>query len=228
MGDINICDPDEGRLNSRNLTFSDGDASRPAVLLAAFTRSMEIAQPYFTRKDERRIGSIQTLSRIDRIFMNLPMAGLRDFRCHCRTIGSVGDTSLRSDHTPVQLTIECPSIKQQGEPVIQRWLVQHPLFVSALNEEHRSTVYDDDPSVALEQCKEVTFKTRSKARQAILVCTSTTPGAKLLNACTTLRAYRSGSAAVVKECCGARAPVARCFDAQSCDCIYFSGAVQCC
>ena len=112
VGDINICDPDEGRLNSRNLTFSDGDASRPAVLLAAFTRSMEIAQPIFTRKDERRNGSIQTLSRIDGIFMNLPMAGLRDFRCHCRTIGFVGDTSVPSDHTPVPLTIECHRINK--------------------------------------------------------------------------------------------------------------------
>ena len=71
MGDFNICDPDEGRHNPRSQSSSGGDASRAAALLAAFPRSVEITQPYFMRKDERRIGFIHTLSRIDRIFVNL-------------------------------------------------------------------------------------------------------------------------------------------------------------
>ena len=60
------CDPAEGRLNSRTLTISDGDASRAAALFAAFPRAVEIAQPFSTRTDLRRDGSFHTLSRIDR------------------------------------------------------------------------------------------------------------------------------------------------------------------
>ena len=53
------------------------------------------------------------------------------------------------------LTIDCPRTKQQDHPAIRRWFVQHPLFFCALDEEHRNTVYDTDPFVALEQIKEV-------------------------------------------------------------------------
>ena len=60
LGDFNICDPDEGRLNSRNPTLSNGDAGRAAALLAGFPHSVEVAQPNFTRKDERRDGSVHT------------------------------------------------------------------------------------------------------------------------------------------------------------------------
>ena len=62
-----------------------------------------------------------------------------------------------------------------------------------------SASFVDDPSVALEQFKEVAFKTRSKARQAVLVCTPTSRGAKLLNACTAIRAKRSGSALLLRS-----------------------------
>ena len=60
--------------------------------------------------------------------MYLPVAELRDFRCHCHTIGSVGDTSVPTVHIPVKLTIECLRIEQQDEFVIRRWLAQHPLL----------------------------------------------------------------------------------------------------
>ena len=80
VGDFNICDPAEGMLNSRSQTFSDGDTSRAAALLAAFRRTVEIAQPFFTREDVRRDRSIQTLSRVVRALVVHPMAELRDFR----------------------------------------------------------------------------------------------------------------------------------------------------
>ena len=51
---------------------------------------------------------------------------------------------------------------------IRWWLVQHPLFVSLPDEEHRNTVLDADPFVSLEQLTEAAFKTRPKARQARL------------------------------------------------------------
>ena len=43
---------------------------------------LEIAQPDYTRRDSTAFGIIRTLSRIDRIFVNLPMAEARDFHCY--------------------------------------------------------------------------------------------------------------------------------------------------
>ena len=110
------------------------------------------------------------------------MAELRDFQCHSHTIGTIGDRSVPSDH-----------------PIIRRWLTQHPLFISALGVEHRNMVYDVDPFIALDQFTEVAFRACAKARQAILTNTPTTLGAKLLVACTALRAHRNGLTATVKQ-----------------------------
>ena len=60
---------------------------RAAALLAAPSHSFQIAQPFFTFTDLRRDGSIRKLSRIDRVFANLPMAELRDFQCHPTRLG---------------------------------------------------------------------------------------------------------------------------------------------
>ena len=90
--------------------------------------------------DGERDGSIHTLSRVDHVFINLPMAELRDFRCQNHSVRSIGDRSVPSDHIPVRLAIECASPKQQDHPVIQRWLAKHPSFVSAPDEEDRNMI----------------------------------------------------------------------------------------
>ena len=59
--DFIFCDPAKGRFNARDQTISDGNSSRAVAFLAAFHRCLEIAQPFFTRKDVRRDGSIDTL-----------------------------------------------------------------------------------------------------------------------------------------------------------------------
>ena len=98
--------------------------------------------------------------------------------------------------------------------VIQRSLTQHPLFICALDVEHRNKLYDVDPFIALDQ-----FRACAKGRQAILTNTPTTLGAKLLVACTALRAYRSGLTAVVNLRCESWDLVARCFDHQGVECL---------
>ena len=75
-------------------------------------------------------------------------ADLRNFQCHAHSIGSVGDSSARSDHIPVRFTIVYPRVKQQDHPVTRLWLAQHPLFISALDEEHRNKMYDENAFIA--------------------------------------------------------------------------------
>ena len=82
LGDFNICDPEEGRFNVWNQTFTDGDPGKTAVFHSFFPHVLEVAQSDNTRRDATALGVIRTLSRIDRIFINLPMAEARDFHCY--------------------------------------------------------------------------------------------------------------------------------------------------
>ena len=81
LGDFNICDPEEGRFNVWNQTFTDGDPGKTAVFHSFCPHVLEVAQSDYTRRDATALGVFRTLSRIDRIFINLPMAEARDFRC---------------------------------------------------------------------------------------------------------------------------------------------------
>ena len=79
--DFNICEPEEGRLNVWNQTFTDGDTGKAAFFHSLFRRVLEITQPDYTGRDSSIIGFIRTLSRIDRAFIKMPMAEARDFHC---------------------------------------------------------------------------------------------------------------------------------------------------
>ena len=74
LGDFNICEPEEGRFNVWNQTFTDGDPRKTAMFHPFFPHILEIAQPDYTRRDSTALGITRTLSRIDLIFINLPMA----------------------------------------------------------------------------------------------------------------------------------------------------------
>ena len=82
MGDFNICEPEEGRFNSWNQTSTDGDVGKATLFRSFFLHVLEIAQPDFARRDSTAEGTIRTLSRIDRAFVNVPMAEARDFNCY--------------------------------------------------------------------------------------------------------------------------------------------------
>ena len=79
LGDFNICEPEEGRFNVWNRTFTDGDTGRTALFHSLCPHVREIAHAGFTRRDSTALGIIRTLSRIARIFINLPVAEARDF-----------------------------------------------------------------------------------------------------------------------------------------------------
>ena len=73
MGDFNICEPEEGRFNVWNQTFTDGDMEKAALFHSLFPHVLEIAQPHYIRTDSSIIGIIRTLSRIDSTIINMPM-----------------------------------------------------------------------------------------------------------------------------------------------------------
>ena len=70
IGDVNVCEPEDGRFSVWNQTFTDGDAVKTVLFRSFFLHVPEIAQPDFTRKDTTANGTIRILSRTDRAFIN--------------------------------------------------------------------------------------------------------------------------------------------------------------
>ena len=56
-GDFNICDPEEGRFNVWNQSFTDGDPWKTAVFHSFFPYVLEIAQSDYTRRDSSAVGT---------------------------------------------------------------------------------------------------------------------------------------------------------------------------
>ena len=119
LGDSNICEPGEGRFNVWNQTFTDGDAGKTAMCQSFFPHVLEIAQPDYTRRNSTALGVKGTLSRIDRIFINL---WLRRENLENRTIPS--------DHAAVRLVIQEPTNRGQQGKRIPSWMSKHPVFCS--------------------------------------------------------------------------------------------------
>ena len=131
VGNFNICDPAESRLNSRIKMFSDGDISR--ALFAAFPRShvkicgvMDLLIPYLV----------------------LP-SFLLTFRWLTYAISSAIPTRSEqlatslSDHIPVRSGHRLPSQEATPDhPVIRRWLTKHTLHVLCIVSSAPYHIYD--------------------------------------------------------------------------------------
>ena len=144
--DFNICDPEEGRFNVRNQTFTDGDPRKTAMFHSFFLpHVLEIAQPDYTRRDSTALGNIRTLSRIDRIFINLPMAEARDFHCHSHVFESLVNRTIPSDHAAVRLVIPKPTTRGHQSKRIPSWMSKHPAFCSLLQQLHDDHRFSADP-----------------------------------------------------------------------------------
>ena len=71
----------------------------------------------------------RTLSRIDRIFLNLPMAGARDFHCYSHVFENLENRTIPSDHAVVRLVIQKPSIRGHLGNRIPSWMSKTSHFL---------------------------------------------------------------------------------------------------
>ena len=113
LGDFNICEPEEGRFNVWNQTFTDGDAGKTAIFHSFFPHVLEIAQHDYTSKDSTTLGVIRTLSRIDRIFINLPMAEAQNLHCFSHVFENLVNRTIPSKHAAVRLVIHKRTNREQ-------------------------------------------------------------------------------------------------------------------
>ena len=124
-----------------------------------FPHVLEIAQPDFTRRDSAADGTTRTLSRIDRAFINLPMAEARDFQCYSHVFENLGER-YRGDHAAVRVVIQKLTIRCNQGKRIPSWMSKHPVFCSILKQTSDDHQNPDDPFVAL-----AGFKTHSRESQ---------------------------------------------------------------
>ena len=98
-------------------------------------------------------GTIRTLSRMGRAFINLFMAEARDFHCYSHVFENLGERSIPSDHAAVRvvilkLAIRCHQIKR-----IPSWMSKQTVFCSILKQISDDHLYPDDPFIAPADCK---------------------------------------------------------------------------
>ena len=110
LGDFNICDPEEGRFNVWNQSFTDGDPGKTAVFHSFFPHVLEVAQSDYTRRDSTALGVMRTLSRIDRTFIDLNMAEARDFHCYSHVFENLVKQTIPSDHAVLVVWVRSSSL----------------------------------------------------------------------------------------------------------------------
>ena len=160
LRDFNICDPEEGRFNVWNQTFTDGDPRKTAMFHSFFPHVLEVAQPDYTRRDSSALGIIRTLPKIDRIFINLPMAEARDFHCYSHVFENLQNRTIPSDHAAVRLVFQKPTPRGHLSKRIPSWMSKHPVFCSIWQQLHDDHRFSHDPF-----CEIAEFKRLSKQGQ---------------------------------------------------------------
>ena len=127
---MNMCEPEEGRFNVWDQTFTDGETGKAASFHSLFPRVLVVAQLVYTGRDSSIIGVFRTRSRIDRAFINIPMAEARDFRCYSHVFENLGKRSTPSDHAAVRVVIQEQTLRGHQGTRIPGWLCKHPVLCS--------------------------------------------------------------------------------------------------
>ena len=221
FGDFNIRDPEEGRFNVWNQTFTDGDPGKTAVFHSFFPYVLEVAQSDYTRRDATTLGVVRTLSRIDCFFINLLMAEARDFHCSSHVVENLGKKTIPSDHDAVRLVIQKPTNRRHQSKRIPSWMSKHPIFGSILQQLHHDHSFSPDPFRALAEFKVLLHRANEITKRELSKQTPDCIGAKLLITSTALRACRNRHLGTLMRCCEAWKPIEDCFDTLSFVCLDF-------
>ena len=111
---------------------------------------VEHHQPDFTRAQNGPHGT--TLSRIDRIYSNLPAWRLLTAEIRTTTVGRVTDDGRLSDHVPV-LSFICHAKDPHTRP-LSLWTTKDPFYIDALRTAmHKFNFEEMSPQLAVKQIK---------------------------------------------------------------------------
>ena len=151
-------------------------------------------------------GVFRTSSSIYPIFVNLPMAKVRDFHCYSHVLENLEERSIPSDHAAVRLVIQRPNVQRHQGGRIPSCIFKHPVFCSILSGDHE---YSQDPFTAFAEYKIILQKARKRTVRDFFKRTPESHGAKFLTASTALRAYGSRHLGTLMRCCETWEPVGK-------------------
>jgi exonuclease III len=128
-GDWNFVHSDDRRFDTESATETASSDPIAQAFENIFADLVELAQPNYTRANSllAPTAALKTLSRIDRLYTNVPPADLHDLLVQVDTVGSVLDRNRPSDHLPVSARLSRPPLRQ-GHARIPNHIVTHPFF----------------------------------------------------------------------------------------------------
>jgi hypothetical protein len=133
-GDFNFIHDDDRRLNVASGLEVEGSDPIARAFESSFPSLVELAQPNYTRGCSLLAprSALGILSRIDRIYTNIPPAQLNDITLVADTLGSILDVKRPSDHLPVVVRLSAPP-RRTGPARIPHHIVSNPAFAKHLN-----------------------------------------------------------------------------------------------
>ena len=155
-----------------------------------FPHALEITQRNFTGKDTAADCTLRTLSRIDRAFINVPLAEARDFHCHARVTDDLGERSIKSEHVAIRVVIQRPLACCGTVKRIPSWMSKRPVFCTNLKQISDDHQCSDEPFAALTDFKLIIEKAGKRTRHELLCNSQGSPSAKLSIAATAMRAKK--------------------------------------
>jgi endonuclease/exonuclease/phosphatase family metal-dependent hydrolase len=145
LGDWNFVEKGDFRLHLSTGKATVENSAKIREFEHLFVDYVELHQDNFTRAGKKN-GLIETLSRIDRIYTNIPTGVLLDYDISAAALGSSAAAFDISDHLPVVVTI-ADKVRPSGPCAIPAWIAAHPFFPE---EVHMLLVLDPLPLDAVE------------------------------------------------------------------------------
>jgi hypothetical protein len=127
MGDFNCIVSGECRFSLETLLEMDADPTLAKYIEEHLEGYVELHQGGHTRRQVTN-GVFTTLSRLDRIYVNLHPAVLMDMHPHTSTTHLITDPTFPSDHVPVRAVLCAPLCAPPGTHRVPAWVTGHPDF----------------------------------------------------------------------------------------------------
>ena len=212
LGDFNICDPEEGRFNVWNQTFTDGDLGKTAMFHSFFPHSLRLRNLISQEETLQSLVSyalVQGLIVILSIYLWLKhvisIALLMLLSTSGRKLFRVTMLQYASSSRNLLIEETRTNVFPVGGCILQQ-----------LHDDHRLS---PDPFCALAEFKVLLHKVEKMTRRELSRQTPHCIGAKLLITSTLLRAYRNRHLGTLMRCCEAWKPIKDCFDTLSFECV---------
>ena len=190
IGDFNFVDPAEGRLHLPSGTLSPCHDVYHEVWHDIFPSLCEIVQPAHTRR-KMQDGRVSILSRLDKVFTNLPDTDLHLASASCGVLWSASFDQKGSDHVAIRLSL-CQGSRPPLNP-FPRWIITHPLFRLALRERVDAAELDNDCEFTRQDFKDLALEIARGARRTLSRSSASTPLEKLHWAVLALRGALCGN-----------------------------------